>query len=69
MIFRGHTDRGVGKLALMLATSSLALMAYGSKAMAQAVVLQEVEVISTTPVPGAAGIDANKVPSVCPGKA
>ncbi len=63
MRFYNQREQGLGKLALMLATSTMALAAYQAKAQAQTVALPEVEVIATTPIPGAVGIEANKVPS------
>jgi len=54
----------VTRLALMLATSSAALTALTASASAQTVNLPTVDVISPTPVPGAVGIEANKVPGI-----
>jgi iron complex outermembrane receptor protein len=49
---------------VLLASGGIAFSVCGTEAEAQTVNLQEVEVISTTPVPGATGIEVNKVPAL-----
>ncbi len=64
MHYRAYKQPNIGKISLLLATSSIALATCTNYAAAETVALPEIEVIAPTPVPGTAGVNVNSVPAL-----